>query len=352
MLAYATVPGFYAEIERRADASLALRPVIVGGDPRKRGNVQSATADALAAGVEIGMPVVDALARCPRARALRTNMRAYREAAADLIALLRRETEKVESAGLGAAYLDLGGGDETPEAVAARLCARASTQLGLTLRVGLAPMKFLAKIAAERPENAGVLCVRGPQLRAFLGALPSHCLPGVGPNTAATLAELSLHRVADVVAAGREVLEARLGNHGLAILAYAQGRDPSAVRSAPMPRTLSQESTLSHPETDRAVLAARVAELAQRLEATLARERLAAKRVTLKLRYADGEPTTRSKTVNQAVFQAPELSRIGLELLDRTQAGTRPARGLGLAVAILVRARRDDRQLDLFVGRR
>jgi nucleotidyltransferase/DNA polymerase involved in DNA repair len=351
MLAYATVPGFYAEVERRADASLASRPVIVGGDPRKRGTVQSATPDAIAAGVAIGMPVVEALEACPRARALRTNMRVVREANAELLALLRRETDRLEPAGLGAAYLDLGGGDEAPEEVAGRLCQRAGEQLRLPLRVGLAPLKFLAKIAAEHPDNTGVLCVRGPEVRSFLDALPIQSLPGVGPNTAATLAEMSLHRVADLRAASREALEARLGNHGLAILALAQGRDPSGVRAAAAPRTLSQETTLPHPDADRGALGAQISALALRLEATLARERLAAKRITLKVRYADGDSTTRSRTVNQAVFRAPDLDRLTQELFDRTQPGRR-VRGFGLAVALLVRARRDDRQLDLFAGRR
>jgi DNA polymerase-4 len=118
-LLYAVVPRFYAEVERVAHPELADRPIVVGGDPRKRGTVHAASEDALARGVEVGMPVLEALERCPRARALPTDMRRYREVSAQLRAGFRRVTERVEPAGLDAAYLDLGAIEACP-------CSRAS----------------------------------------------------------------------------------------------------------------------------------------------------------------------------------------------------------------------------------
>jgi DNA polymerase-4 len=103
MLLFAEVPGFYAEFERAADPALASRPVIVGGDPRKRGAVQAATADARSLGVVEGMPMLDAIARCPRARVVVTNMRRYRAASAELRSQFRRAAERVEPAGNAAA---------------------------------------------------------------------------------------------------------------------------------------------------------------------------------------------------------------------------------------------------------
>jgi DNA polymerase-4 len=123
------------------------------------------------------------------------------------------------------------------------------------------------------------------------------------------------------------------------------------VRPAPHPRTVSHESTLAAPEIDRGAIEARLAELAGSVEATLARERLAAKRLVLKVRYVDHEETTRSRTVKHPLAQAAELLALAADLLARTQAGIRPIRGLGLAASALVRARRDDRQLDLFARR-
>ena len=115
---------------------------------------------------------------------------------------------------------------------------------------------------------------------------------------------------------------------------------------------MSHESTLATPEIDRGAIEAHLAELAGNVEATLARERLAAKRLVLKVRYVDHEETTRSRTVKHPLARAAELLALAADLLARTQAGTRPIRGLGLAASTLVRARRDERQLDLFATRR
>lgn len=350
MLAYVSVPGFYAEIERRRDATLAGRPVLVGGDPRKRGTVQSATADARSAGVSDGMPILEALERCPQARALRTDMKRYREVDAHLRAWLRRATERVEPAGLGAAYLDLGGLAEPADELGRAVRQSVHDELGLPLRVGIAPLKFLAKLAAEvPPAGDAVLWVRSAEIRSFLDPLPVSRLPGVGPRTAARLADLGAETVADLVALGREAVEREFGNHGLAALEYARGRDVSTLRVAPHPRSLSQESTLAIAELDRGVLEERLSELAEGLELALARERLAARRVVLKVRYVDeSQPQTRSCTLNRAIVGATELREQAVDLLTRTQAGSRPIRGLGLALQSLVRSRRDDRQLDLF----
>jgi len=351
VLIYATVPGFYAEVERSRDAALVGRPVIVGGDPRKRGLVQSASEDAVALGVAVGMPVLEALERCPLARVRKTDMRAYREATAQLRSCFRLATEKVEPAGLDAAYLDATGSDEAPEAIATRLRAGVAQELGLPLRLGIAPVRFVAKLAAEQSGTAGLLCVRPGEVRRFLDPLPVERLPGVGPRTRETLLGLGAACVADLLALGQSRLEEALGNHGRAIFALAQGADESRVRPAPHPRTVSHEVTLAAPEIDRGAIAARLAELAGNVEATLARERLAAKRLVLKVRYADGEETTRSRTVKHALARAAELLALAGELLDRTQAGERPLRGLGLAANSLIRARRDERQLDLFARR-
>jgi DNA polymerase-4 len=348
MLIYAVVPGFYAEVERAADPGLASRPVMVGGNPRKRGLVQSATSDALEAGVVVGMLMREALERCPRARALRTDMRRYRDIASRLRACFRRLTDRVEPAGFEAAFLEPRRPEESVEELAESLRESVREELQLPLRVGIAPAKFLAKIAAEEAGTSGILRVDAGEVPSFLAPLPVSRLPGVGAKTEAKLGELSVYTVAEVAALDRRVLEEHLGNHGLAILGYAQGRDGTRLRAAAHSRSLSQESTLDSDELELPVIQERIEELARRLEASLLLERLAAKRVTLKLRYADQEQTTRSRTLVRPVAASRELAALAEDLLGRTQAGIRPVRLVGLAVASLIRSRRDDRQLDLF----
>ena len=351
MLLYAAVPGFYAEVERAADPGLASRPVIVGGNPRKRGLVQSATADALEAGVALGMPMREALERCPQGRALRTDMRRYREMTSRLRACFRRLTQRVEPAGLDAAFLEPRRPEESSWELAERLRERVRDELRLPLAIGIAPAKFLAKIAAEESGAKGILRIDPEEVAGFLAPLPVSRLPGVGDKTEQKLAELAVRTVGEVAALDRRVLEERLGNHGLAILGYAQGRDDARLRAAPHPQSLSQELTLDSDEVDLAVIQERIEELARGLEGGLLLERMAAKRVTLKLRYAGQEQTTRSRTLVRPVSASWELADLARELLGRTQAGIRPVRLVGLAVASLIRWRRDDRQLDLFPPR-
>lgn len=345
---YAEVPHFYAEVERARDATLADRPVVVGGDPRKRGCVQSATADALAAGVEVGMGVLDALQRCPQARSLHTNMRRYRETANQLRSCLRRVLPRLEPDGLGAAFLDPGRGAEAPHALALRLREAVEKELGLPLRVGIAPIKFLARLAAEESGPAGVREVTPEGAVGFLHPLPVTRLPGVGPRTAALLAELGAGCVGDLVRLGRPALETALGNHGLAILEAARGSGESRVRAASHPRSLSLETTLADPERDLGVLGERLTELAERLADALRLDALVARRVTVKIRYADHETRTRSQTLARAVARAHEVESAARELLARTEAGSRPVRLLGLGLSGLARAERDEAQLSLF----
>lgn len=346
-LLYAEVPRFYAEAERAADPSLAARPVIVGGDPRKRGLVQAATLDALEAGVAVGMPVLEALERCPGARVRRTNMRAYRELAGKIRASFRRVSPRLEPSGLEAAYLE--SDDELAAERAARELQREVREaFGLPLRVGIAPVKFAARLAAEEAGPEGVRRVPAQELRSFLQPLPVERLPGVGPHTLAALREIGIRSAGDLAAAPRRLIEERLGNHGLALLAIARGEGESRLRPAPHARSLSQERTLESSERDLAELDRELGELASGLASALARERLAARRLVLKLRYADHELVTRTRTLGRAVAAGPEIAELARELLRRTQAGERPVRMLGLAGFQLLPRPRDDRQLTLF----
>lgn len=344
-LVYAEVPGFYAEVERAASPALAARPVIVGGDPRKRGLVQAATADALAAGVVLGMPVLDALERCPAARALRTDMARYRDADKRLRAVFARAAERVEGAGLGAAWLEP---DEPGAALAGALRTAVARELRLPLRIGAGPVKFVARLAAEQAAPDGFLAIEPAQVGAFLDPLPVSRLPGVGAKTVARLAELGVGTVGELVAAGRAAVERALGNHGLAILAAAAGQGDDRVRASAHPQSLSQEATLPVDTVERTLLVEPLRVLAERLERSLALEGAAARRLALKVRYGDGERITRTISLERGVAAAAEILELALALLGRTQAGSRPVRLLGLGASALHRPRRDDRQLELF----
>jgi nucleotidyltransferase/DNA polymerase involved in DNA repair len=345
---FAEVPSFYAAVARSDDPSLAGRPVIVGGDPRKRGLVQAATEEAMAAGVSVEMPVLQALKLCPRARAVRTDMARYREVSRRLFACLRRGVDRLEAFGLGAAYFDLSGAKISPEAIAKPLRDRVREELALPLRVGIGSGKFVARLAAEEAGEGGVRRIAPGEEAAFLRPLPVTRLDGVGRKTAAALAELGARAIGDVVDLGRERLEAVLGSHGLRIYACATGAGEEPVRAARHPQTLSRETTVEGESRDLGVLTPLLQELAHRLEAELRVHGLSAGRVALKVRYGDQVTTTRSQTLRSAASGAAEIHAVAVLLVGRTQAGSRAVRGLGIQLAKLIPTGEEDRQLELF----
>jgi DNA polymerase-4 len=170
----------------------------------------------------------------------------------------------------------------------------------------------------------------------------------VGANTEAALAKHDVTRVADLVRLGEAGVEEILGNRGLELLALATGRDASPVRATRHSKSLSQETTLPQAQVDSGVLSERLQELAEALERRLLLEGLEARRISLKLRFADGQTVTRRTTLGDPVAESEALHRAGLALLKRTHAGTRPVRLVGLALAELEVRARDDRQLELF----
>ncbi len=344
---FAEVPCFYAMVEIAQDPALVGRPVLVGGDPRKRGLVQSASPEALAAGVETEMPVMEALRLCPTARTLRTNVRLYREASRRLLTCMRLEAGRLEPFGLGAAFIEAGAAVD-PVELAARLRARVSAELGLSLRVGIATGKFLARLAAEDSGDTGVRQVPAGSEESYLTPLPLARLEGVGRKTAATLSELGARTIGDVAALGRERLEEVFGTHGLRIHALAAARDDAPVRAARHPQSLSREVTVRGEARDRGILLEHLTDLVRDLAEELRQQALTAGQVALKLRYADQVLSTRSVALGAPSAAASVLGAAAAHLFDRTQAGSRPVRTIGVQVSRLAPVGQADRQLDLF----
>lgn len=347
-LLYVEVPAFYAAVERAAHPALLDRPLIVGGDPRKRGIVQAATPDARRVGVEDGMLVLDALSMCPGARALRTDMARYRETAKRLRSFLCTYSDRVESEGLGAAILEVSERSEDSELLGGELRRALREGLQLPSQVGIAPVRFVAQIAAREADDSGVRVVRPTEVRSFLEPLPAERLPGVGPNTVERLHEMGLHTVGDIAGSERSELETALGNHGLAIWAAARGQGSDQVRAASHSRTVSQEITLSRGERDRAVLQQTLSLLAERVTHHLELEVLSSKRLVLKLRFEDGEQITRTLSRDRPVFQLEEIRVLAEELLGRAEVGDRALRLVGIAATQLSRRTAGDAQLPLF----
>jgi DNA polymerase-4 len=347
VILYLEVPNFYATLERARSPDLRDRPVIVGGDPRKRGLVQSASPDAQAAGVVSGMVMQEAIARCPTARGVKTDMQYYREVSRRLRGCLRSEVGALQPEALGSACLDVALFDETPEDVGRRIRTRVQDDLELPLRIGVATVKFLARLAAEQAGDGGLLRIPPGAERSFLEPLSVECLPGVGPKTAGRLRLLGAETIGHLQRLGRRELEDALGNHGLRILELAHGREDAVVRGQSHPRSLSREHTFSEPQLDLGELWECLQRLSQLLGEGLQEQGLCARRIAVKVRFEDQQVTTRSRTSQTPIENGAEIYPAALGLLERTAAGTRGVRLLGIRVAGLGPRPRDT-QLELF----
>jgi DNA polymerase-4 len=349
MIIFVHVPGFYAAVEA-VDHPGDGRPIIVGGDPGKGGTVTSASPEARAAGVLEGMELPAAQQLCAGADLRPTRLRRYREVAAELRAILRTVSERIEPEGLDSTYLECPA-EADPVTLAAKLCVGIQAELGLRAVAGLGATRFVAHLAGRTAGPTGIREVKPERAQAFLAEFGVTEIWGLGPATAEKLIQAGLETIGDLQKLPLVELEAVVGARNAAtFLELARAEDRSTLRPAPPVKSLSREITLETPTGDLRSLGDAIGGLATRLEEMLQRERRAARTVTLGLTFVDGERVSRTQTLDRPVVRSPEIGEVGLQLLSRTQAGVRRVRRLRLQLSSLSRpeAREEPQQLRLF----
>ncbi len=331
--------AFYASVEQRDDPALRGRPVAVGGPAGSRGVVAAASYEARAFGVRSAMPTARALRQCPDLVVVRPDFARYREASRAVMAILRSATPLVEPLSLDEAYLDVTEnlwGEPLATEVARELKRRIRNELGLTASAGVAPNKFLAKIASGWQKPDGLTVVSPGRVEAFLQQLPVEALWGVGPVTAQKLRGIGIQRLVDVRVADEALLNTTVGSLAGWLRRLAQGDDPREVTPDRPWKSLSAETTYATDLRTVDDMGAEVRRLAGRVAGSLQLKALKARTVTLKVRYADFSTVTRSHTEPRPVCVAEALARRAEALLARTEAASRPVRLLGVGVHGLV----------------
>jgi DNA polymerase-4 len=349
LIVYVRVPGFYAAVEQADHPLERGRPLIVGGNPRKRGTVTGANADARQAGVREGMPVREALALCPQAVVRPTRLHRYREVGAELRAVWRSVTDRFEPDGLEAAYLEPSP-REQPLRVAADLCVRVRAEAGLAAVAGVGPTRFVAFLAARHARPEGIREVPTKRALEFLAPLAVTEIWGLGPTTAERLAGAGIATIGDLQRVSAEALEQVVGRNAAGFRMLARAEDRGSVRPRRPPRSLSRERTLPEATVDLRTLEEVIVELAARLQEMLQRERRTARTLALAVRHLDDREVTRSVTRDEPFRGQNELRQAALELLARTNAAVRPVRRLRLQASRLMAhdGEVDGRQLRLF----
>lgn len=338
--------AFYASVEQRDDPSLKGKPVVVGGRPEGRGVVAAASYEARQFGVRSAMPMARAVRLCPDLVIVRPDFAKYKDVSRQVFAIFRDVTPLVEGLSLDEAYLDVtenAWGERLGMAVARRIKREIHAATGLTASAGVAPNKFLAKIASAWRKPDGLTVIAPDRVESFLLKLPVDALWGVGPVTAKRLRDHGIATIPDVRAASDETLRAAVGNGAEWLRELAMGVDHRAVTPDRPTKSSSSESTYAYDLTDIAQMRLEIDEMARDGAAWLERRGLLARTVTVKVRYSDFTTVTRSDT-RPPTRDPDQLAARAVALLDRTEAASRPVRLLGAGVHNLIGAAAADAQ--------
>ncbi|OLN25174.1 DNA polymerase IV [Desulfovibrio sp. DV] len=325
--------AFFASVEQHDDPSLAGQPVIIGHD--HRGVVSAASYEARVYGVRSAMPVSEARRRCPHGVFLPGNRRRYAEVSRIVMHTLGQFSPLVEPASIDEAYVDITGTQTLfgpPETLARTIkdAIRAST--GLPCSIGIAPVKFIAKIASDFDKPDGLTIVTPEAALDFLGPLPVGKIPGVGKRAEETLARLGIRTVADIRNHTPDFLARHCGKYGLALYDKAHARGSATITTDREAKSISAENTFDTDTADRHYLAAWLLRQAERIGRELRQEHLRGRTITLKLKFNTFKQITRSRTLPEATDSDAAIFQTGQDLLN-AESLPHPLRLIGLGVS-------------------
>ena len=344
-IVHVDMDAFYASVEQRDDPRLRGKLVVVGGHPERRGVVAAASYEARTYGVRSAMSMAKAIRLCPSLCIVRSDFAKYRAVSAEVFTIFRSVTPLVEPLSLDEAYLDVtenAWGEPLARNVAQRIKAQIRHDTGLTASAGVAPNKFLAKLASGWQKPDGLTVIALDRIEPFLQRLSVDALWGVGPVTAAKLKACGIGKLVDVRDVDTAVLRQTVGSQAEVLQRLAWGIDDRPVITNRPSKSAGSENTFAEDVVDLDVIRAEIHRMARSAAAWLERKVLVARTVTIKMRYADFTTITRSHT-DRPTRGVDEIAERAVRLIDRTGAGSRPVRLLGVSVRNLsdVHARAD-----------
>lgn len=318
MILHVDMDAFYASVEEREQPELAGKPLIVGGTPEGRGVVVAANYAVRKYGVHSAMPTSKALRLCPEAIVIPPRLGYYAEISEQIRAIFDRFTPLVEPLSLDEAFLDVSGSEPlfgSSVAIGRQIKQTIHEQLRLTASVGVAPNKFLAKIASDLKKPDGFVVVEEGHVQEFLDPLPVGRLWGVGRVASQAFERLGIKTIGDVRRMPVAVLHQHFGQTGEHLSQLARGIDQRRVVPDRDARSISHETTFAADIDDLEALRAWVAELAEQVAWRLRRHRLRGRTVQIKVRYADFHTITRAETLPQPTNVTEEIWQTAARLL-------------------------------------
>jgi DNA polymerase IV len=336
-IAHIDCDAFYASVEKRDRPEIRHQPLIVG-HAGGRGVVTTACYIARTFGVRSAMPMFKALEACPHAVVIQPDMAKYKTVSRAIRDIFLSATDMIEPVSLDEAYLDLSPENRhdgpTAASALAWIAKRVIHDVGITVSIGLAPNKFLAKLASELQKPSGFSVIGAAEARSRLAPLSIRKINGVGPATAQRMEAQGLDTISDLQGLGSQDLVARFGSFGRRLALYAQGLDDRQVTPSRPTKSISAEDTFRQDIASEDALIAEAGILSTRVADALHRNGLAGQTVVLKLKTHDFKLSTRHLRLS-APTQRADLIQSATATLIAREADGRRFRLIGVGMADL-----------------
>ena len=331
--------AFFAAVEQLDFPQHRGKPVVVGADPkggRGRGVVSTCSYEAREFGIHSAMPISQAYKRCPHAVYLPPRGKRYSELSKKIMKILREYSPLVEQISIDEAFLDLTGTEKVrgvPREVALKIKQRIKKEIGLTASVGIAPNKFVAKIASDLEKPDGLVIVREGEIKTFLDPLKISRLWGIGKKTEPKFREMGINTIGDLSRFSREELSTKFGKHGRHLWNLSHGIDKRAVEPYEEAKSVSNEITFENDTCDERVVNRTLLHLSDKVARRLRKDNLCGRTVTLKIRLEDFSTFTRSRTLADPVDSSETIRSVTQELFDQFDCRGLKVRLLGVGVS-------------------
>jgi DNA polymerase-4 len=330
--------AFYASVEQRDDPRLRGKPVIVGG-PSKRGVVSAASYEARPFGVRSAMPMVEALRRCPDAIVVGGSMKRYADVSSEIFQIFHRYSPLVQGLSLDEAFIDATASQALfgdGRAIAEKIRNDIQTELELAASAGVAPSKFVAKIASDLDKPDGLVVVKEGEVEGFLAPLSIDRMWGIGPRAAAHLREHGFETMGDLAGAPEERLSRILGSWGKTVRLLARGIDDRDVVVGGAAKSVGAEETFDQDLSARVDVERHLLAQSRRVARRLVEAGLCGSVVATKLKYADFTQRTRQKRLAEPVDDTDSIYEAAVSLLNRFPRGLKGVRLTGVSVSDLM----------------
>lgn len=328
--------AFYASVEQRDNPEYRGKPVAVGGSPDKRGVVAAASYEARRFGIHSAMPSRTALQRCPQLIFVRPRFEVYREVSDKIREIFHRYTDLVEPLALDEAYLDVTEnkrGLPSATLIAKEIKEQILAETNLTSSAGISINKFLAKTASGIRKPNGLYLIPPDKAETFLEDLKIEKFYGVGKVTAEKMINAGIRTGADLKRWSEHDLVAKFGKMGSFYYRIVRGEDSRSVSPNRIRKSIGAEESFADDLVTRPTMIDALLEIAETLKRRIDKNEALGKTITLKVKYADYQQVTRSRTTNEPITQIDTMMQIAGELLDTTEVEQKNARLLGLTIS-------------------